>query len=58
MSADFLDPVKWEDVVFHESDDDELITVYTILLSYAQGETSAALKISNGYTDPLGIVKE
>ena len=28
MSAvDCIDPVKWEDVVFHESDDDELITV-------------------------------
>ena len=26
-AVDFIDPVKWEDVVFHESDDDELITV-------------------------------
>ncbi|KNB43177.1 hypothetical protein JH06_3715 [Blastocystis sp. subtype 4] len=48
QGASAQDPIKWDDVVFNDSDDDELIS----------GEMSASLKISKGYRDPLGIVNE
>lgn len=43
-STDFVDPVKWEDVVFHESDDDELITVIQLVSELWAGRNKCCVE--------------
>ena len=40
----FADPVKWEDVVFHESDDDELITVMQRVFALCAGRDECCVE--------------